>query len=1053
MRFSLRHSCLLVVVGLAAVAGCFPLDRVTPLTPGTVRGNAVRPDVDGRPGAAFVRVTGVGSNLVRSGDDGGFFVVGGLSPGRLDLRFVDDVDGDGWPDRGREIAMHFGENGGAVDGIELGTLDLDGTFGVRGTAGVKDDIVVAPGALVARVYALRARCSDVNGILPIDVGDGACADSGIERLAHGIEGEAAADAAGDWQLTRLIAGAIEVVGVLYEQNTDGTLGAVVDVSGPFVIDGTALDENAPPRTDGPQLIFDDVPPAAVDVTVLLSSAVGADAFAVFSRRGDLVGSCAEARDVAATVADARVVEIDNGSDALVVPAVFAGVWDVVVCDDNRRGATTSQLAIAGTDLRWPVVMLETDPCPLSPDLNDADARDCDGDSRPGLPLARFEALRGACAAQCLDQNAPLSALGAAIAERTCTVDDVVYDCDDDSDGQADVTEPIACIGPGRGTDLDGDGLCSIVDAFPNCAENDPAVCVAGREQLTPRVPDDGTPDDELEGDFGRVSAVVFDVGLAGGGAVLAMSALSVPTTTPTALAFVGIVSGDTLLDDLPVYDVDGFVALDTTSWSGGRTAPRLDFAAAGTTIFGGASRFCPGDAVSCGSDDVQERIFGDRIDFTLGEDNRLSLGVGAITTPRTAAAAGTVGGAFVVAGGLTCAGPRDGLTVSCRPAERIVTGSVELVRADGSILTNELRVPRHGAGVVAFADSTVQMQALVIGGNTSADGLAATASVEVFQQQDGALALIEDLVDPLQVPRAGHATTAIIDDDDSSDVVVVVSGGLGAAADSFEVWHAGTRNWQQGRLKTRRAQHAAVVLSDGRVLLIGGVNPTTNTPLSSTELIDPREQQGRLRDGEPARLLLTPRRRPAVAEIAPDRFVIAGGFDANDNVVVTEELFEVGEGEGEGELEDAPACLSTASVAAFEVVSESASSVLLATTGGLVHANRVDGSPSSAVFGEPSVRHLVVNGNAIAGITDDNALFVAQNDTSLNLNAVAQEFSPATVVAVAFATNSLLVVATSDGALRVISIGALAAPHTLGGRRRADKPGSGLCSGVAQRLW
>ncbi|HEY1097647.1 MAG TPA: hypothetical protein VGF99_01915, partial [Myxococcota bacterium] len=66
-------------------------------------------------------------------------------------------------------------------------------------------------------------------------------------------------------------------------------------------------------------------------------------------------------------------------------------------------------------------------------------------------------------------------------------DVVDFDCDDDADGQPDVTEPLACIGAGRGTDLDGDGLCSIVDSYPQCADNTALGCPAGSEDLTPRV--------------------------------------------------------------------------------------------------------------------------------------------------------------------------------------------------------------------------------------------------------------------------------------------------------------------------------------------------------------------------------------------------------------------------------------------------------------------------------------------------------------------------------------------------------------------------------------
>ena len=475
------------------VAACFPLDRAAGVAPGSIKGSAIRPDIEGRPGASFVRVNGIGSNLVRTGDENGAFVIGGLSAGRFDLRLIDDVDGNGWADRGREIALFVSDFGGAVGGIDVGALDLDGTFGLRGAAFIADGgggQVSVPSTLIVRVYALRGRCSDVSVRGPFDIGTGACTGSTLQRIEHGIEAEAAADAFGDWQLTRVVAGAIDIVGVLYERNSDGTLGDVVDVAGPFSINRTATDDNSPPANDGPQIVFDDVPPPPVDVTLTLSSPVGDTAFAVFSRRGEIVGSCTAARDVVSGLADARLVEIADGTDAVTTTALPAGVWDVVVCDGGRRGATTSQLAYAAAATpRWPVVLLETDSCPLSPTINnddDDDARDCDGDILRGLPLATFESLRAECALSCFpDPTQPFDSLGAALADRTCTVGGIVYDCDDDNDGQPDVTEPIACLGPGRGTDLDGDGICSIVDGFPHCAANDPALCAAGDEQVAP----------------------------------------------------------------------------------------------------------------------------------------------------------------------------------------------------------------------------------------------------------------------------------------------------------------------------------------------------------------------------------------------------------------------------------------------------------------------------------------------------------------------------------------------------------------------------------------
>ena len=66
-------------------------------------------------------------------------------------------------------------------------------------------------------------------------------------------------------------------------------------------------------------------------------------------------------------------------------------------------------------------------------------------------------------------------------------EDASLDCDDDGkintedddidgDGVLDADEPTACIGVGRGVDLDGDCLCEPFDPVPDCQSNDPLEC-------------------------------------------------------------------------------------------------------------------------------------------------------------------------------------------------------------------------------------------------------------------------------------------------------------------------------------------------------------------------------------------------------------------------------------------------------------------------------------------------------------------------------------------------------------------------------------------------
>jgi hypothetical protein len=118
-----------------------------------------------------------------------------------------------------------------------------------------------------------------------------------------------------------------------------------------------------------------------------------------------------------------------------------------------RGA----VALPNVAILGPVELPEfADPCD-----DGKGGRDCDHDGLPGLALPAnpldasdpvYQQYK-TCAAECADK------LGPALVGATCTVDNKKFDCDDDGDGQPDVTEDPACLGPGLGTDWDGDGLC------------------------------------------------------------------------------------------------------------------------------------------------------------------------------------------------------------------------------------------------------------------------------------------------------------------------------------------------------------------------------------------------------------------------------------------------------------------------------------------------------------------------------------------------------------------------------------------------------------------
>lgn len=91
----------------------------------------------------------------------------------------------------------------------------------------------------------------------------------------------------------------------------------------------------------------------------------------------------------------------------------------------------------------------------------------------------------------------------------------------------------------------------------------------------------------------------------------------------------------------------------------------------------------------------------------------------------------------------------------------------------------------------------------------------------------------------VSIPRHQHAATGL------GDGRILVTGGWRHAcltayvpplADS-QIYDPGKHSWEKtGSLSTARAQHAAVTLSDGRVMVVGGMS---HAPLASTEIYDP----------------------------------------------------------------------------------------------------------------------------------------------------------------------------------------------------------------------
>lgn len=139
-------------------------------------------------------------------------------------------------------------------------------------------------------------------------------------------------------------------------------------------------------------------------------------------------------------------------------------------------------------------------------------------------------------------------------------------------------------------------------------------------------------------------------------------------------------------------------------------------------------------------------------------------------------------------------------------------------------------------------------------------------------------------------PRRGHAATML------SDGRVLVVGGHPTAADdpplaTAEVWDPPTNLWTgAGSTSAGRSGTALVALADGRALLIGGWTGTTTTP--DCELFDAATATW-----SPTGAMHTPRTAHGAALLADGRVLAAGGFDhVAGAVVATAEVYDPASG-------------------------------------------------------------------------------------------------------------------------------------------------------------
>jgi hypothetical protein len=448
--------------------------------------------------ARFALVTFANAGLVRQADAEGAFSSSEMPVGAFFIRVTSDVDGDGLADEGgyataqisveEHAAGYFGANAPTKTGVDLGALQLTSLTTLRAQiriVGDGDATERAPAVsdLRAAVAVLRSGC------LPQEAASRpgfTCEDGDEDASDHtmSVDGFAAADDDGSVTLGGLVPGAVNVIALVAPR-----------ASGPFPVAATALrvitTTIAENGVDLGDVVIDlDSPPEAQDVVLRTTATTAESGYLMLAPRGVPAPPC-ETTAPALAPPFVVVANLPNGPDHQV--RLPLGVFDVTLCLADGTRAFMPDVGIGlddGVPLFGPLFVGAPLDCVRS--IDGSPARDCDEDGIAGLPpllpgAPDFDddrALWLSCADACTRTNLTVPDTFGARAIASCTVGGRTFDCDDDGDGQPDVTEPPSCYGPFLGTDHDGDGQCSSEDPFPRCAGN---VNCAGTDDFPPPV--------------------------------------------------------------------------------------------------------------------------------------------------------------------------------------------------------------------------------------------------------------------------------------------------------------------------------------------------------------------------------------------------------------------------------------------------------------------------------------------------------------------------------------------------------------------------------------
>jgi N-acetylneuraminic acid mutarotase len=199
---------------------------------------------------------------------------------------------------------------------------------------------------------------------------------------------------------------------------------------------------------------------------------------------------------------------------------------------------------------------------------------------------------------------------------------------------------------------------------------------------------------------------------------------------------------------------------------------------------------------------------------------------------------------------------------SCGKNHYILSGGAATWVATGS-----LNVARSAHTATLLPDGKV----LVVGGFTdSSTGVVTLDSAELYDPATRSWTFTGSLAQP----RAGHAATLL-----PNGRVLVVGGGLGTeTAGTAELYDPATGAWTPtGSLNTPREAFTATLLATGKVLVAGGVDSSDET-LRSAELYDPVTETWSYTEA-----LLWPRLLHTATALQDGRVLVVGGWDSDFN--------------------------------------------------------------------------------------------------------------------------------------------------------------------------